>query len=126
MCEFGCKPNCDFVFGINSLGDGAAVHKLGHTLSVTLALCMSILVFLLSVLELHACTLVYLLLLANCWRLMHLTSVPVFLQEETFERLVEKYLASIPRPDNAKPKPIASLKPLPVEFPQGVVREDVK
>ena len=48
------------------------------------------------------------------------------MQEESFTELVEKYLASIPRPPNAEAKPIASLRPLPVEFPQGVIREDVK
>ena len=48
------------------------------------------------------------------------------MQEESFTKLVEKYLASIPRPPNAEAKPIASLRPLPVEFPQGVIREDVK
>ena len=48
------------------------------------------------------------------------------MQEESFTKLVEKYLASIPRPPDAEAKPIASLRPLPVEFPQGVIREDVK
>lgn len=48
------------------------------------------------------------------------------MQEETFTELVEKYLASIPNVPGAAAKPIASLQPLPVEFPQGVIREDVK
>ena len=48
------------------------------------------------------------------------------MQEESFTKLVEKYLASIPRQPDAEAKPIASLRPLPVEFPQGVIREDVK
>lgn len=47
-------------------------------------------------------------------------------QEESFTKLVEKYLASIPKPPDAEAKPIGSLQPLPVEFPQGVTREDVK
>ena len=49
-----------------------------------------------------------------------------WLQEETFEALVEKYLASIPKSDITEPKPLTSLQPLPVEFPPGVIREDVK
>lgn len=48
------------------------------------------------------------------------------MQEESFTKLVEKYLASIPRSPDAEAKPIGSLQPLPVEFPQGVVQEDVK
>ncbi|KAL3146657.1 hypothetical protein ABBQ32_000885 [Trebouxia sp. C0010 RCD-2024] len=48
------------------------------------------------------------------------------IEEETFTELVEKYLASIPNVPGAAAKPIASLQPLPVEFPQGVIREDVK
>lgn len=48
------------------------------------------------------------------------------MQEDLFIKLVEKYLASIPRPPNAQAKAIASLRPLPVEFPQGVIREDVR
>ncbi len=48
------------------------------------------------------------------------------MQEETLLELVKTYLASIPRLDEAEPRAIASLTPLPVEFPQGVIREDVK
>ena len=55
-----------------------------------------------------------------------LTDLGCNVQDETFVDLVERYLASIAKPDDAEPKPIASLCPLPVEFPQGIVREDVK
>jgi len=48
------------------------------------------------------------------------------LQEDALLKLVETYLASIPRPSDAAPRTIASLTPLPVEFPQGVITEDVK
>lgn len=48
------------------------------------------------------------------------------MQEETLLELVKTYLASIPRTDDAEPKAIASLTPLPVEFPQKVIKEDVK
>lgn len=47
-------------------------------------------------------------------------------QEEELVKLVETHLASIPRPGDAEPRTIASLAPLPVEFPEGVVTEDVK
>ncbi len=48
------------------------------------------------------------------------------LQEDALLKLVETYLASIPRPSDAAPRTIASLTPLPVRFPQGVITEDVK
>ncbi|DBA85638.1 TPA: hypothetical protein ACH3X1_005214 [Trebouxia sp. C0004] len=47
-------------------------------------------------------------------------------EEDTLLKLVETYLASIPRPSDAASRTIASLTPLPVEFPQGVITEDVK
>jgi len=56
----------------------------------------------------------------------HSAQRSVVLQEETLLKLVEAYLASIPRPSDAAPRTIASLNPLPVQFPQGVITEDVK
>lgn len=57
---------------------------------------------------------------------MYKKFVQLMMQEETLLELVKTYLASIPRLDEAEPRAIASLTPLPVEFPQGVIREDVK
>ncbi|KAA6421450.1 MAG: chloroplast processing enzyme, partial [Trebouxia sp. A1-2] len=48
------------------------------------------------------------------------------IEEDALLKLVERYLASIPRPSDAAPRTIASLTPLPVQFPQGVITEDVK
>ena len=47
-------------------------------------------------------------------------------QEESFEKLVETYLASIPAAEQPEPVAMGSLTPLPVQFPQEVVREDVR
>ena len=47
------------------------------------------------------------------------------MQEEPLLDLVKTYLASIPSTGD-KPRSIASLTPLPVEFPHQVIREDVK
>ena len=50
----------------------------------------------------------------------------MLLQEEALLSLVQKYLASIPSTSKQEAKPIKDLTPLPVQFPEHVIREDVK
>lgn len=48
------------------------------------------------------------------------------IDEEELLSLVQKYLASIPSTSKQEAKPIKDLTPLPVQFPEHVIREDVK
>lgn len=48
------------------------------------------------------------------------------MQEESFEKLIETYLASIPAVDQPQPLRLDRLTPLPVQFPEEVVKEDVR
>ena len=50
----------------------------------------------------------------------------MLMQEEELLSLVQKYLASIPKTNDEKAKQIKDLNPLPVQFPEQVIREDVK
>lgn len=50
------------------------------------------------------------------------------LQVEELERLIEKYLASIPDPEDGQPEPISlmDITALPGSFPQRVVTENIR
>lgn len=54
------------------------------------------------------------------------TVLCVLMQEESFEKLIETYLASIPAADQPQPLRLDRLTPLPVQFPEEVVKEDVR